>query len=233
MKTRIIRTDIFADDKMLGLETQSRMIAVYLYCNQYIGLIDLYKLPTGYIQVETGYDITSIKISLDKLQEVGIIKHHKYHWIQLLRSDFASLKYSGEKNEKAVDKYLTEIPLEIKAYFDIDTSIDTTSDTSDKSETINHKQETINHKQEKPTISKYEYGDFSNVKLSDEEINKLWEKIGKQNTTIMIDRVDSYCESTGKKYKSHYATILNWVKREVITNNDKKEKAKVNLDAIM
>jgi len=148
MKTRIIRTDIFCDEAMLQLETQSRMIAVYLYCNKHIGLTNLYKLPIGYIQIETGYDISSIKLSLDKLQEVGIIKHKDYFWLQLCRKDFAALQYSGKFNDIAIEKYISEIPKEIKAYFNIDSSIDSSIDTNDKQEIINNKSKTINKKQE-------------------------------------------------------------------------------------
>ena len=91
MKTRIIKTDIFTDEVMLQLETQSRMIAIYLYCNKHIGLTPIYKLPIGYVQLETGYDESSIRLSLDKLQEVGIIQHMNYYWINLCRLDFGVL----------------------------------------------------------------------------------------------------------------------------------------------
>lgn len=147
MKTRIIRTDIFCDEIMLQLETQSRMIAVYLYCNKHIGLTNLYKLPVGYIQIETGYDISSIKISLDKLQDVGIIKHKEYYWIELLKRDFASLSYAGGKNDIAIRRYLSEIPEDVKLYFNIDGTIDSTLIVPPMVP-INNKSEIRNHKSE-------------------------------------------------------------------------------------
>lgn len=129
---------------MLSLTPDARFITVYLYTNNHIGLLDTYKIPVQFIQLETGYDITSIKIVLDKLQELEIIKHYNYLWVKLLRADFASLIYSGEKNENAIKKCISEIPLIIRDYLESDTSIDTSMHTSHKSEIINHKSKIIN-----------------------------------------------------------------------------------------
>lgn len=150
MKTRIIKTGIYSNEKMLSLTPDVRFICIYLYTNSHIGLIDIYKVPVQLIQLETGYDITTIKIVLDKLQDIGVIKHFNYLWIQLTHSDFASLVYSGEKNENAIVKYISEIPKEIKDFFKLDTSIDSTIytsiHTSYKSEIINNKSEIKNNK---------------------------------------------------------------------------------------
>ena len=54
-------------------------------------------------------------------------------------------------------------------------------------------------------------GEFNNVILSDEEKAKIVE----QGLTEYIDRLSTYLAQTGKKYKSHYATILNWSRRDV------------------
>lgn len=59
---------------------------------------------------------------------------------------------------------------------------------------------------------KHKYGEYKNVLLTDEELEKLkeaffdWEE--------RIERLSGYIASTGKKYKSHYATIRNWAKKD-------------------
>lgn len=58
------------------------------------------------------------------------------------------------------------------------------------------------------------YSEFQNVFLSDEEHEKLTLRFGDSLTDDLIDRLSLYLESSGKKYKSHYATILNWGKKE-------------------
>ena len=60
---------------------------------------------------------------------------------------------------------------------------------------------------------KHKYGEYGNVLLTDEELDKLKAKFP-SNYMAWIDRLSGYVESTGKKYKSHYATILNWSKRD-------------------
>jgi len=71
------------------------------------------------------------------------------------------------------------------------------------------KKETIQKK-----LYKRNYGEFKNVLLTDEEYQWLKDKL-QDRTNEYIERLSGYLESTGKdKYKSHYATILNWYRRD-------------------
>ena len=63
---------------------------------------------------------------------------------------------------------------------------------------------------------KHKYGEYNNVLLTDEELSKLQEEYPDYNKRI--ENLSNYLASTGKTYKSHYATIRNWARRE----NDKK-----------
>lgn len=55
-------------------------------------------------------------------------------------------------------------------------------------------------------------GEYGNVLLSDVEIQKLKEK--GVDVDRLIERLDLYIGQSGKRYKSHYMTILNWDKRD-------------------
>ena len=65
-------------------------------------------------------------------------------------------------------------------------------------------------KRKKPV--RHKYGEYKNVLLTDEEMDKLitefsdWEE--------RIERLSSYMASTGKSYKSHLATIRNWARKD-------------------
>lgn len=61
---------------------------------------------------------------------------------------------------------------------------------------------------------KEKYGEFNNVSLTEEEYAKL----DKSNLLTYIEKLSSYIASTGKRYKSHYATILNWSRKETKNN---------------
>lgn len=62
-------------------------------------------------------------------------------------------------------------------------------------------------------IVKHKYGEYSNVLLSDEEMEKLKQEFPNDYLN-RIDRVSEYCASTGKSYKNYLATIRNWAKKD-------------------
>lgn len=61
--------------------------------------------------------------------------------------------------------------------------------------------------------SKNKYGENKNVFLTVEEHKKLYAEFG-EGATKLIDDLSYYLASTGKVYKSHYMTILNWKRKE-------------------
>lgn len=64
---------------------------------------------------------------------------------------------------------------------------------------------------EKPP--KQKYGDLDNVLLTDDEFNKLINRFP-DDYQDRIDNLSYYIASKGDKYKSHYATLLNWERLE-------------------
>ena len=58
------------------------------------------------------------------------------------------------------------------------------------------------------------------VTLTEQEYNYLIKKYGNTNTKRFIEKLSNYKGSTGKKYKSDYKAILNWVVG--VVNKDKK-----------
>ena len=59
---------------------------------------------------------------------------------------------------------------------------------------------------------KHKYGEYSNVLLADDELEKIRDEF--PDWEERIERLSSYVASTGKSYKSHYATIRNWAKKD-------------------
>jgi len=55
---------------------------------------------------------------------------------------------------------------------------------------------------------------LDSVKLTDEEFKKLVDKFGEADAKYKIGNLNDYVQSTGKKYKSHYHTILMWSKKD-------------------
>lgn len=60
--------------------------------------------------------------------------------------------------------------------------------------------------------SKHRFGEYSNVLLTMEEYDKLKQEI--PDVDKLIDRLSEYIASKGAKYKSHYATLKAWYRRD-------------------
>ena len=58
------------------------------------------------------------------------------------------------------------------------------------------------------------YGEFGNVKMTTAEFEKLVQAEGADRANALIEELSSYLASSGKRYKSHYATLLNWGRRK-------------------
>ena len=73
------------------------------------------------------------------------------------------------------------------------------------------------------------YGQYKNVKLSNEEYKNLKEKLN-SHTEIMINKLSRYMKSSGKTYKNHYVTILNWYEQDKDKLRQKGLNKKMNYD---
>ena len=58
------------------------------------------------------------------------------------------------------------------------------------------------------------YGEFNNVKMTTAEFEKFVQAVGADRANALIEELSSYLASSGKRYKSHYATLLNWGRRK-------------------
>lgn len=116
---------------------------------------------------------------------------------------------------KIVDEYINENGIQNDNDKHNDNDNDRTQgvsyhDSYDESFSQQEKPKKSTKKTSKPT--KHKHGEYFNVLLTDEELEKLqaeyfdWEE--------RIERLSSYIASTGKAYKSHYATIRNWAKKD-------------------
>ena len=64
------------------------------------------------------------------------------------------------------------------------------------------------------------YGTFHNVTLTQEEHESLIKDYGKKTTEDYIERVDNYCERTGRTYPNCYLTIRDWMKKDGVNKSD-------------
>ena len=85
--------------------------------------------------------------------------------------------------------------------------------------TTKEQQSNTNKNGKKDKNEKNECGEF--VSLTKVEYKKLTEKHGELLTRKMINVLDNYKGSSGKKYKSDYRAILSWVEKKVLEEKKK------------
>ena len=65
------------------------------------------------------------------------------------------------------------------------------------------------------------YGEFENVFLASDEVEKVKAKFGDSNFNAIVEKLGSYILSKGDKYKSHYGAINSWVGNSVLEEKQK------------
>lgn len=164
------------------------------------------------IQVSVG----TIDNCIWKLKEKGLLKVETSNiWFKKVRKIFLNLDEVGSSQFDEV----------------LDFTIWWTSKHIEKWDKIrinrnkNNKENNIKEK----NIKKENFWEFENVKLTEEEKNKLLENYGKEKTEEFIEKLSLYLASKWDKYKSHYAVILTWMKKDNIWKIWEKQKVKTNL----
>ena len=61
---------------------------------------------------------------------------------------------------------------------------------------------------------KNKYGELENVLLTEKEHEKLVEKYGEDRTNDLIERLSLYLGTKDKRYKSHYAVVCTWARKD-------------------
>lgn len=136
---------------------------------------------------------------------VAVITHWRVH--NTIRKDrYTETVYKDELNQLELDD---------KSVYRLATKCQPTGDkTGDKSATQvklskdklsqDKKRESIERKKPTPTPR----GEMGNVILSEEEYERLYSRY--PDIDMLIDRFSVYISSSGKRYASHYATLIRW-----------------------
>lgn len=73
------------------------------------------------------------------------------------------------------------------------------------------------------------YGQFENVFLSEEEVNRLDTKLGFKQCDDLIQEMSEAIAAKGYKYKSHYAALLAWSRKREAPNGRRESTAEANI----
>lgn len=136
------------------------------------------------------------------------------NWLQYQNE--AGLEKIREQKRISQAKWRAKKALEAKAEKFVESYVDSTmhlpsislSNSSSSSESKEDKGDCKGEKKQ----TRHKYGEYNNVLLTDEELEKL--KTEFPDWKERIERLSSYIAQSGKSYKSHLATIRNWARKD-------------------
>lgn len=146
----------------------------------------------GKLASETGLSVKSVRTAINHLKSTGEVAHQATPNYGL----FTVVNY--EKYQQRADETADEGQ----------TRGSQGADEGQQSKKA-RKQESKNKKEIHKEKSKIEFAEF--VTMTQEEYDKLVDRIGERGTKRCIEILDNYKGSNGKKYANDYRAILNWV----------------------
>ena len=122
-----------------------------------------------------------------------------------------------EGTNQIINRYLriNQYPIDEKRNTPIDEKVK--DNNTSINNTFNNTKEYIRElppsKKSKAKPTRHKYGEYKNVLLSDDQMEKLKTEFP-NDYQERIERLSEYCESAGKTYKNYLATIRSWARKE-------------------
>ena len=234
---RIVDTSFWTDGKVDNFTPEDKYFMLYLLTNPFTTQLGIYEISVKQVAFQLGYSMEAVLSLLDRFEKkYGIIAYSKAtNEIAILNFLRHSIIKGGKPVEDCIKKEMQKVKdkmllAEVFDYisekddlnetvkkiineYEIENQNDNDNDNdNDVSSTYRPRivNESLKQSSKKPV--KHKYGEYKNVLLSDEELEKLSTEY--YDYEERIERLSSYVASTGKKYKSHYATIRNWARKD-------------------
>lgn len=153
----------------------------------------------------TNSSADTVKVAMDLFHKIGLIQIMDGGEIYLSQLN----ELVGSETEYAIQKRLQRAKednvqkLSGKGRLEIEKEIEKELD----------KDIEIEKETKKKNPPRHKYGEYKNVLLNDEQLEKLKEEFP-NDWEQRIDRVSEYCELSGKTYKNYLATIRAWARKD-------------------
>lgn len=228
---RRVTTGLWYDPKVEELSSDATYVWLYLLTSPSGNIAGCYEVTRRRIARDAKLDIDTVTSALQELADTNVISYsdatnevlvknwRKYNWTKsknLVKPITEAIETVKDPNFKAfLESAFTEwfgIPYQ----YPIDTvskgyGYDSVSVSVSDSKTNSKDKATCNNSQ--VGTGKHRHGEFSNVLLTDYELEQLKAKFP-SDWKERIDNLSYYIGSKGDKYKSHYRTILSWDRRD-------------------
>ena len=237
---RIVDVSFWTDGKVDEFTPEDKYFMLYLLTNPFATQLGIYEISIKQAAFQLGYSPEAVRNLIDRFETKYKVILFSKETNEIAVKNF--LRHSIIKGGKPVEDCLNKEIAKVKNSDLLSKVFGHLSGYNDLNETVNkiildYSNNNINNefnndnendvsyhdsyddsyheslKTEKPTKQvKHKYGEYANVLLSDTELEKLTAEYPDINQRI--ERLSGYIASTGKKYKSHYATIRNWARKD-------------------
>lgn len=204
---RYLYTRIWQDPHMLKYSKDMKLFFIYLLTNPHTTQCGVYELPLELASVETKFTIEELQKLIEKLEKDDKVKYSPQTG-EIAVKNWGKYNINDNPNiRKCVASELKDVKnKDLIKYIALEGF------------KISNKRK-INKKPESPKENKKDYGD--GVMLTEKEYSNLTKRFGKKEVEDKREDFANY-EKRGK-YKNHYATILNWLKKDIKQNSVKEE----------
>ena len=216
-KQRMVRDSFCTDSYIEKLSPDEKLLFIYLLTNPLCNVLGIYEIRAKRIGFETGYDVEVVENILERFErDKKILRHNDFIVLVNHLKNQSTNPSIIQGCQRIFDEMSDEIKLRVTGWVQAGllnlTLLNLTlpNPTKPKSSEVSTEVSVATK-----SSNKEKYGEFNNVLMTAEEYLKLESLYGTDNTMALIEELSGYIESTGKRYKSHYATLLNWAKRKM------------------
>ena len=200
--------DTFADEIALDIDEDSENVKVtlmYLIKNRLLVEISDYEMELTRINEMIG----------SETNKAELMRKKRARDKQLHEQEVTMLPDVTKKVTMLPDVTKTLPYIEIEKDIDKELEKDIEKKKREKKKTMDSSESSSSSSSSKKTkkVVKHKYGEYDNVLLSDEELDKL-KRDFPTDYQDRIDRLSEYVASTGKTYKNYLATIRAWARKE-------------------
>ena len=218
---RSISMTFWTDSKIAeDFTPEDKYFYLYLMTNPLTNLPGCYEISIRQMSIDTGYTKETIQKLLNRMVEVhNVVRYSpetreilllnwgKYNWNnspKLRKCVEEQIKYIKNKDFKTYVEslFFGKDMVSIPYTYGSDTSVSVSVSVSDSV--------SVSEKPKKPKKVKHKYGDYGHVALTDDEYSRLVSDYGELGVKAGIDKVDKYCQKSGKTYKDYNLVLRDW-----------------------
>ena len=224
MRYQKVLTQIWHDEKFQELSERGQRLFLYLLTSPHSNLIGTYVVKPGYSCEDLKWSKEVLNKGLIEVLTEGMISYDKLTGVVFIKKYLCHNPITNPNQLKAAKKIVKSLPKtfilqELKELVEVLPEGLTKGLLEVLGEGILYTVPapvgslSVKSKQVKEgNSSKKRYGNF--VMLTAVEHKSLTKDLTKPVLGEYIDKINEYIGSSGKSYKSHYYTILSWVRRD-------------------